>query len=91
MHTTVAMPVWFAPTIGSPNAIKKAAVRQVSIPSARMMFFQFVTIFPPLFIYHILLTISNFMLDIVNIRYLRLTEKLHQQKQKSNQKSETSR
>ena len=69
---TVAIPVWFGPMIGSPKAMKYAPIRHVAIPRIEMMLFHFFNIFPPFFIYHILLCISNFMLDIANIRYLRL-------------------
>lgn len=72
MPTTVAIPEWFGPMSGSPKAIKKAPMRQVAIPRMRIMLFLFFNIFPPLFIYNNLLYISNFMLDINNIQYLRL-------------------
>jgi hypothetical protein len=54
MPTTVAMPVWSAPMIGSPKAIKYAPTRHVAIPKMRMMLFHFFNVFPPLFISHIL-------------------------------------
>jgi hypothetical protein len=53
--------------IGSPKAIRYAPIRHVAIPKMRMMLFHFFNVFPPLFIYHILLSISNSKLDIANI------------------------
>ena len=81
MPTTVAMPVWSAPMIGSPKAIKYAPIKHVIIPKTRMMFFR-VFIIPPLVIYHILLAISNFMLDIDNIKIFKINGKHTPKKQK---------